>query len=61
MCTDKLVTEENRKYTNNADTFALLPPVRIIIKVARKYFYLRDDTTYKACSDLFYKLAFEHF
>jgi len=28
-------TEENRKYTNNADAFAVLPPVHIIIKVAR--------------------------
>jgi hypothetical protein len=54
MCTDKLVTGEKRKYTNNADAFAPLPPIHIIIKVARKYFYLRDDTTYKACSIFLY-------
>lgn len=47
-------TEENRKYANNAGAFALLLPVHIIIKVARNYFYLRDDTTYKTCSDFFF-------
>jgi ASC-1-like (ASCH) protein len=37
ICTGKLVTEENRKLTKDADAIILLQPVHVVITVARKY------------------------